>query len=495
MDKPDTLAFDNSYAQLPPRFFARQNPTPVAQPGLILANRPLAVELGIDPDWLESAEGVSTVAGNSIPAGAEPIATAYAGHQFGGWNPQLGDGRAVLLGEMLSPNGQRFDFQLKGSGPTPWSRGGDGRAPIGPVLREYILSEAMAVLGVPTTRALAAVTTGERVMREGSQPGAVLARVAKSHIRIGTFQYFFAREDTEALRLLADHVISRHYPKAAATENPYLSMLNGVIDRQATLIARWQSLGFIHGVMNTDNMLLSGETVDYGPCAFIDGFHPDTVFSSIDHAGRYAYSNQPAIGHWNLSNLAQCLLPLIAADTEEALPLAQGALDNFPEIFLQQHLQLMQRKLGLNDKTVLDSTLIEDLLALMAAEKTDFTLTFRRLSDLSFDGNSSRATVADLFELPSSFEPWLQRWRQCLAADSATPATRQATMDRVNPVFIPRNHLVEEVIQAALYDGDMETFVRLGRVLEQPFDFRTDLARYALGPQPGEVVSQTFCGT
>jgi uncharacterized protein YdiU (UPF0061 family) len=495
MDKPITLTFDNSYAQLPERFFARQPPTPVAQPGLIKANHSLAMELGIDPQWLESPEGVATVAGNNIPQGAEPIATAYAGHQFGGWNPQLGDGRAVLLGELISPGGQRFDFQLKGSGPTPWSRGGDGRAPIGPVLREYILSEAMNVLGVPTTRALAAVTTGERVMREGSAPGAVLARVAKSHIRIGTFQYFSARGDTEALRLLADHVIARHYPAAAAAENPYLAMLNGVIAGQAALIAHWQLLGFIHGVMNTDNMLLSGETVDYGPCAFIDEFHPDTVFSSIDHGGRYAYRNQPSIAHWNLSNLAQCLLPLFAAEADDALPLAQTAIDTFPDIFLREHQRGMNRKLGLHDAAVVDQSLAEDLLTLMAAEKTDFTLTFRRLADLVHTGNSSRETVAALFEFPPSFDSWLQRWRQCLASDTAPEAERQASMDRVNPVFIPRNHLVEEVIQAALFDQDFEPFLRLSAVLEKPFDFRADQARYATGPLPEQVVSQTFCGT
>jgi uncharacterized protein YdiU (UPF0061 family) len=298
------LPFDNSYARLPPRLYARLDPTPVREPGLLRVNRPLAEALGIDPDWLASEAGIAVVAGNAVPQGAEPLAAAYAGHQFGQYNPQLGDGRALLLGELLDRDGRRFDLQLKGSGPTPWSRGGDGRSPLGPVLREYLVSEGMHALGVPTTRALAAVTTGERVLRDGVEPGAVLARVASSHIRVGTFQYFAVRGDREALETLLGHVIERHYPALAAADNPALAVLEAVIGRQAGLIASWQHLGFIHGVMNTDNMLLCGETVDYGPCAFMEAFHPETVFSSIDHGGRYAYQNQPGIAHWNLVRFA-----------------------------------------------------------------------------------------------------------------------------------------------------------------------------------------------
>ncbi|MEJ6539731.1 MAG: YdiU family protein, partial [Halioglobus sp.] len=319
------ITFDNSYARLPEQFYARQAPVPVTAPGPIRVNRQLAEQLGIDANWLSSEAGTQVVAGNAVPPGSEPLASVYAGHQFGGYNPQLGDGRAILLGEVLSHEGRRFDLQLKGSGPTPYSRGGDGRSPIGPVLREYIVSEAMHQLGVPTTRALAAVTTGEWVQRDGSLPGAILARVASSHIRIGTFQYFAARRDIESLQLLSHHVIDRHYPDAKSSDNPVLAMLEAIISRQAQLMAHWQLLGFIHGVMNTDNMLVCGETIDYGPCAFMDQFNPDQVFSSIDHAGRYAYRQQPAIAHWNLSVLAQALLPILDNEQERAVALAQKA--------------------------------------------------------------------------------------------------------------------------------------------------------------------------
>ena len=330
------------------------------------------------------------VAGNAVPPGAEPIATVYAGHQFGGYNPQLGDGRAILLGEVVSPDGQRFDLQLKGSGPTPYSRGGDGRSPLGPVLREYIVSEAMHRLGVPTTRALAAVSTGDMVARDRFLPGAVLARVASSHIRIGTFEYFAARRDTEALQLLADHVIERHYPEAQHSDNPVLALLEGVIARQAQLIAQWQLLGFIHGVMNTDNMLICGETIDYGPCAFMDQFNPDQVYSSIDHGGRYAYRKQPGIAHWNLSCLAQALLPVLHEDQERAVALAQNAINAFPEQFLQANTQGMARKLGLQAIGEQDTALVEDLWQLMAQHELDFTLSFRRLADLARDGRRRR---------------------------------------------------------------------------------------------------------
>jgi uncharacterized protein YdiU (UPF0061 family) len=407
------IPFDNSYARLPDRFFTPQLPEPVAAPRSIRVNRALAASLGISADWLESAEGIESVAGNHIPAGAQPIATVYAGHQFGGWNPQLGDGRAVLLGEVVALDGRRYDLQLKGSGRTPYSRGGDGRAPLGPVLREYIVSEAMAALAIPTTRALAAVTTGETVYREQSAPGAVLARVAQSHIRIGTFQFFAARGDTQALQLLADHVIARHFPDAAEADNPYLQLLQEVVTAQALLMVRWQLVGFIHGVMNTDNMLLSGETIDYGPCAFMDAFNPDQVYSSIDHQGRYAYRSQPGIAHWNLTCLAQTLIPLIDADEDKAVALVQPVMDSFPGIFLDAHQRGMGQKLGLQLAGEEDEALVQELLALMHQSGADFTLTFRRLTDLAAGSDEH----ADLYEFSEDFHPWLQRWRLSFYAE------------------------------------------------------------------------------
>jgi serine/tyrosine/threonine adenylyltransferase len=501
----DRITFDNSYAHLPERFYARQGPEAVSAPGPIRVNRELAALMGVDADWLASDEGTRMVAGNAVPAGAEPIAMAYAGHQFGGFNPQLGDGRALLLGEVVTADAQRFDLQLKGSGPTPWSRGGDGRSAVGPVLREYIVSEAMHRLGVPTTRALAAVRTGDLVVRERYLPGAVLARVASSHIRIGTFEYFAARRDTEALRVLADHVIERHYPAARHADNPVLALLEGVIARQAQLIARWQLLGFIHGVMNTDNMLVCGETIDYGPCAFMDAFNPEQVYSSIDHHGRYAYRRQPSIAHWNLSCLAQSLLPLLHDDEEQAVALAQNAINAFPAQFLQANTQGMARKLGLQTLGEQDTALVEDLWQLMAQHELDFTLTFRRLADLAHEDAASNQSVAALFEFPQALAPWLERWRARIAQDALSGAARQATMYRANPVFIPRNHLVEAAIAAATDSaapgggvpagGDFSVFHALVDVLASPHDYRPELALYATPPRPEQVVKQTFCGT
>ena len=358
------VPFNNSYVELPGRFYSRQLPSPVAKPHLIRVNHDLAHKLNIDPDWIDSADAISTFAGNHVPEGADPIATVYAGHQFGSWNPQLGDGRAVLLGEVIGTDGQRYDIQLKGSGQTPYSRMGDGRAPLGPVLREYIVSEAMAALGIATSRSLAAVTTGEPVFREESLPGAVLVRVASSHIRIGTVQFFSAQNDVEGLRLLIDHVITRHYPEVQEADNPTLALLDKVMQRQAELIASWQMVGFIHGVMNTDDMLLSGETIDYGPCAFMDTYDPETVFSSIDHGGRYAYQNQPGIAHWNLACLAQALVPLLATSEEEAVEIAKQALDRFPAYFLAANLTGLRGKLGLTSEQEADETLAKDFLEL-----------------------------------------------------------------------------------------------------------------------------------
>ncbi len=487
--------FDNSFARLPDRFYQRLAPTAVAAPAPIRVNRALALELGLDPDWLSSAEGTAFLAGNTVIEGSEPLAAAYAGHQFGGFNPQLGDGRAILLGELRSANGQRVDLQLKGAGRTHWSRGGDGRSPLGPVLREYMVSEAMATLGVPSTRALAAVTTGEQVFRDRALPGAVLARVAASHIRIGSFEYFAARKDTEALAILVRYTLERHYPERADAENPALALLESVVNAQASLISRWQLLGFIHGVMNTDNMLLSGETIDYGPCAFMDAFNPDTVFSSIDHAGRYAYRNQPAIAHWNLACLAQALVPVLHEDPEQAVALAQGAVDNYSDQFLEAHTAGLKAKLGLVENRAEDSTLIEDLYTLMAAEATDFTLTFRRLADLASPGTTGGQDCSELYALPSPFDPWLARWRQRLALESADPAQRQAAMYHANPIFIPRNHLVEAAIAAATDQGNFALFHALVERLADPWTWNGQDRDFALPPGPGQRVYQTFCGT
>ena len=487
--------FDNSYARLPEKFYTRQLPVPVSAPGLIRVNRALAAYLGFDAGWLHSTQGLEFIAGNFIPEGAEPIAAVYAGHQFGGWNPQLGDGRAILLGEVIANDGLRHDIQLKGSGRTMYSRGGDGRAPLGPVLREYIVSEAMAVLGVPTTRSLAAATSGEMVMREGRLPGAVLTRVAQSHIRIGTFQFFASRQDHGALKILLDHVIQRHYPEAMQTKNPTGAMLDSVVTRQASLIAQWQLLGFIHGVMNTDNMLLSGETIDYGPCAFMDEFDPGSVFSSIDHGGRYAYRNQPVIAHWNLARLVQALLPLLDIDEEKALAAGQAIVDAFPERVQSAYQAGIYTKLGLTGDDPENSELTRELLSLMEQEKTDFTLTFRRLSDLLNPATASGGGVGSIFELPDSFGPWLKRWQQKLASDRADPASRQAQTYLANPVFIPRNHLVQEAIEAAETQQDFAPFNDLVDILAQPFEFKDSHARYATPPRPEQLVRQTFCGT
>jgi len=485
--------FDNSYARLPEHFFARLAPTPVAAPRLIKLNEPLARHLGLDPAKLAAPEGVDVFAGNRVPEGAAPLAMAYAGHQFAGFVPQLGDGRAILLGEVIDTEGLRRDIHLKGAGRTPFSRRGDGRAALGPVLREYIVSEAMAALGIPTTRALAAVTTGETVLREEPLPGAVITRVAASHIRVGTFQFFAARGDADGLKALADHVIARHYPGAGVADNPYRALLDGVILRQAVLIARWMLVGFIHGVMNTDNMAISGETIDYGPCAFMDAYHPETVYSAIDQRGRYAYENQPGIAHWNLARFAETLLPLLADDKEVATKSAEEALAAFPEHFQNAYATGFRQKLGFRHAREADEVLAQDLLERMDANNADFTLTFRGLSQAAADGKYV-AEVAGLFADPAAFHDWAARWRQRLEEEGGDPDARAMAMQSVNPAFIPRNHLVAEVIAAALQD-DYAPFERLVAVLARPYADQPDAMRYTLPPQPHEVVHQTFCGT
>ena len=488
------FAFDNSYARLPERFFSRQVPTPVAAPALVRVNTALATALGLDADALASPSGVSILAGNRVPVGADPIAAAYAGHQFGGFSPQLGDGRAILLGEIITPSGTRVDLQLKGSGPTRFSRSGDGRSALGPVLREYIVSEAMAALGIPTTRALAAVTTGEMVHRETPLPGAIFARVAASHIRVGTFQYFAVRRDVEALRELAEYVIARHYPEAAQAANLPLALLEGVIARQADLVARWMLVGFIHGVMNTDNSSISGETIDFGPCAFMDTFDETTVFSSIDTHGRYAYENQPSITHWNLTRFAETLLPLLDSDADKSIKLAQGALDAFPAIFTTAHLAGMRKKLGLTEARDGDAELVRDLLASMTRNRADFTNTFHALSDAgtgAATGSSARAEFAD----PAEFDVWAERWRARLGVEAASPEAQRAVLRATNPARIPRNHRVEDVIAAAVNDGDFKPFETLLAVLAAPFEDQPQWDAFKAPPRPEEVVRATFCGT
>ncbi len=488
----DPITFDNSYARLPPRFYAEVAPTPVVAPRLIRLNEPLAAQLGLDSDGLQGPEGVAILSGNGMPVGAASIATAYAGHQFGGFSPQLGDGRAILLGEVVDRDGKRYDLQLKGAGPTPFSRRGDGRAALGPVLREYVVSEAMAVLGIPTTRALAAVLTGEAVRRETLLPGAVLTRVASSHIRIGTFQFFAARCDVEALRLLADHVIIRHYP-ACTGEGRYLVLLEAVVAAQAALVAQWMTIGFIHGVMNTDNMSIAGETIDYGPCAFMDAYHPTTVFSSIDEHGRYAYANQPPIARWNLTRFAETLLPLLDADIDKAVSIAQAALDQFDPQFQTHLIAGFRRKLGLATEEAEDVALIRSLLETMQQGEADFTLVFRRLSEEA--AQDSADACRDLFKNPAAFDVWESGWRKRLLKESAPAEMRRDVMLQVNPLFIPRNHLIEAAIEAAVERGDFGPFEVLIDVLARPFEAQPGREDHARPPEMHERVLATFCGT
>jgi uncharacterized protein YdiU (UPF0061 family) len=485
--------FDNSYAALPANFFARVAPTPVAAPRLIRLNTALAEQLGLDPQWLASTEGVEVLAGKRVPDGADPIAMAYAGHQFGNFVAQLGDGRAILLGEVIDKGGIRRDIQLKGSGPTPFSRRGDGRAALGPVLREYIVSEAMFALGIPTTRSLAAVVTGERVQRETMLPGGVLTRVASSHIRVGTFQFFAARQDLDALRHLADHVIDRHYPDITKAEHPHRALLNAVIKRQAELVARWLHVGFIHGVMNTDNCSVSGETIDYGPCAFMDAYDPATVFSSIDEMGRYAYANQPRIALWNLTRFAETLLPLIDSDEKTSIELAQSALGGFTDIFNAAYQGGLRNKIGLFTAQPDDDALVQDLLATMNANQADFTNTFRHLGAAAADP-AKDAGVRDQFTNPAAYDEWAGKWRQRLSQETEDGATRAKAMNAVNPAFIPRNHRIEAAIQAALAD-DFAPFEELVAVLAKPYEDQPQMADYANPPAEDERVLRTFCGT
>jgi uncharacterized protein YdiU (UPF0061 family) len=477
---PAGWRLDDSYARLPQPFHVRVEPTPVPEARMVVFNDPLAEALGLEPARLRGEAAV--FAGNALPPGSQPLAQAYAGHQFGHFT-MLGDGRALLLGEQLSPQGQRFDVQLKGSGPTPFSRRGDGRAALGPMLREYIISEAMHALGIPTTRSLAVATTGEAVYREEILPGAVLTRIAASHIRVGTFEYAAAIDDPAALRALADYTMQRHYPELTEAASPHLEFLKAVIERQAALIAQWQGVGFIHGVMNTDNMAISAETIDYGPCAFMDSYHPATVFSSIDRHGRYAYGQQPHIAQWNLARFAETLLPLVHEDEKKAVELATEAIESFAERFKTHWLTRMRAKLGLMNEENEDDLLITTLLDWMRETKADFTNTFRDLS-----GASSAAVSCD-----PAFAEWHQRWQSRLSRQPQPLDEARAHMRWRNPAFIPRNHKVEEALTAAVQGGDLNPMHRLLEVLARPYDHSRDDPEYAM---PSATVGyQTFCGT
>lgn len=480
-----TVSFDDRFARELPELAVAWQADEVPDPQLLVLNDALAAELGLDPDALRSPEGVRLLVGNAVPDGAKPVAQAYAGHQFGGFVPRLGDGRALLLGELTDAEGRLRDLHLKGSGRTPFSRGGDGLAAVGPMLREHVVSEAMHALGIPTTRSLAVVATGRTIRRETLLPGAVLARVASSHLRVGSFQYARATGDAELLRRLADHAIARHHPASADAENPYLALFEAVVAAQASLIARWMLVGFVHGVMNTDNTTISGETIDYGPCAFLDAFDPATVFSSIDTGGRYAYGNQPIVAEWNLARFAEALLPLLSDDQEQAVALAVAALERFRPQYNAAWSAGMRAKLGLPEglDDAVATSLAEDLLALVQESRVDLTSFFRALGTAARgDAEPARLVVLDL----ARFDAWLERWR-AVGPDAEA-------MDRVNPVYTPRNHLVEEALQAATA-GDLAPLQQLLEVLAAPYEERPGLERYAAPAPGGTGPYRTFCGT
>ncbi|MFF2754391.1 YdiU family protein [Psychrobacillus sp. NPDC058041] len=477
--------FDNSYARLPDPFFTSLDLNPVHAPKLVMFNDKLATSLGLNIEALQSDDGVAVLAGNEIPEGASPLAQAYAGHQFGHFN-MLGDGRTILLGEQITPTNERFDIQLKGAGRTPYSRGGDGRAALGPMLREYIISEAMHGLGIPTTRSLAVVTTGEPVIRETNLPGAILTRVAASHLRVGTFQYAAQWGTIEDLQLLADYTLERHFPEIQSAPNRYLALLQEVIKRQAELIAKWQLVGFIHGVMNTDNMSISGETIDYGPCAFMDVYNPATVFSSIDIQGRYAYGNQPKIAGWNLARFAESLLPLLHDNEEEALKLAQDAIQVFPELYHFNWLTGMRAKLGMFNEEAQDDALIDELLGLMLKYQADYTNTFRAIT-------VDKLEDTDLFD-SKEFAHWYEQWQERLSRQQESKAAVQQLMQNSNPAVIPRNHRVEEALAAA-EQGEFNVMEQLLHVLSRPFAYSSEQAEYCKLPAQSNGHYKTFCGT
>ncbi|MFI8575539.1 YdiU family protein [Rossellomorea aquimaris] len=475
---------ENSYARLPDSFFTKQDPTPVSKPALIVINDAVAESLGLNLEQLHSEDGTEVFAGNQIPKGSEPLAQSYAGHQFGYFN-MLGDGRAVLIGEQITPAGERYDIQLKGGGRTPYSRGGDGRAGLGPMLREHIISEAMHGLGIPTTRSLAVVTTGEPIYRETEQQGAILTRVAASHLRVGTFQFASKFGTVDDLRSLADYAVERHYSEGMKAPNRYLYLLQEVIKRQAALIAKWQMVGFIHGVMNTDNMTISGETIDYGPCAFMDTYDPATVFSSIDTGGRYAYGNQPQIAGWNLARFAESLLPILHNEQEESLKLAQDAVMEFPKLYEAHWLDGLRGKLGIFNEEDGDESLAKDLLSLMKKNCADYTNTFRSLTN---------EEEIDLFKNPE-YVQWKERWEERLNRQEESKEATHQLMRKHNPAVIPRNHRVEEALEAAVESGDYSVMERLLEVLKNPYQLLTEQCKYATPPDPSNRPYRTYCGT
>ncbi len=487
MTKETGWNLDNSYASLPKAFYTRQDLNPVSSPKLIILNDSLAASLGLNVKELQREEGVAVFAGNEIPNGASPLAQAYAGHQFGHFT-MLGDGRAMLISEQITPSGERFDIQLKGSGKTAYSRGGDGRAGLGPMLREYIISEAMHGLGIPTTRSLAVVTTGDPIYRETEKQGAILTRVAASHLRVGTFQFASRFAEVEDLRALADYAVERHFPDGENAPNRYLFLLQEVIKRQAALIAQWQLVGFIHGVMNTDNMTISGETIDYGPCAFMDTFDPATVFSSIDTQGRYAYGNQAPIAGWNLARFAESLLPLLADDEQEALKLAQDTISQFPKLYYAQWLKGMREKLGIFNEEEKDKSLIEDLLNLMKENNADYTNIFL---SLTFDNQDSDS---DLFGT-EEFAQWHERWEARLERQQESKDASHQLMRKSNPAVIPRNHRVEEALEAAVERGDYSVMESLLQVLSNPYEHSKEQVEYSTMPEPSHRPYRTYCGT
>ncbi|MBO0995165.1 protein adenylyltransferase SelO [Bacillus sp. SD088] len=478
--------FDNSYVRLPETFYTRQRPTSVEEPGLVFLNASLANSLGLQVEALMDGDGTAVFGGNEIPEGAIPLAQAYAGHQFGNFT-MLGDGRAVLLGEQITPKGERVDIQLKGAGRTSYSRGGDGRAALGPMLREYLISEAMHALGIPTTRSLAVVVTGEPVYRETPLPGAILTRVASSHLRVGTFEYAAHLQGEEELRALADYALERHYPELRQEKQPYLSLLRAVMERQARLIAKWQLIGFIHGVMNTDNMTISGETIDYGPCAFMDTYDPATVFSSIDQQGRYAYGNQPYMAGWNVARFAESLLPLLHENQEMAIEIAQQEMPHFTKIYEQQWLQGMREKLGLFNEEPEDAELVERLLKWMEEQQADFTNTFRALT---LDQIDKITGCKD-----PKFTKWFEQWKTRREKQTKSEEDSRALMKKSNPSIIPRNHLVEEALDAAVEERDLHVMEELLQALADPYAYTPEQEKYTTLPKPSKIPYQTFCGT
>lgn len=488
------LTFDNSYSKLPRYFFSLINPSPVKKPKLIKLNESLASEFGLDIKKLKSKQGVEFFAGNYIPNQAEPIANVYAGHQFGHFVPQLGDGRAVLIGEIINANGKRYDIQLKGSGQTPYSRRGDGRSALGPVIREYIMSEAMHALGIKTTRALAMVSSGEPVFRQEILPGGVFTRIASSHIRVGTFQYFAATGNVKAIKELADYAIKRHYLACSKQDNPYQGFLAAVIKAQAELITSWMMKGFIHGVMNTDNMSICGETIDYGPCAFMDIYNPNTKFSSIDERGRYAFGNQASIASWNLARLADCLITILAKDKNQAIQIATAELKKFPELFNKLWLKEMRKKFGLDHEQPEDLDLILDFLKLLEQDNGDYNLSFRYLCYLKTRGAKTR-DLSKLFKNKIEYQKWQERYLKRIAMEPISQKERFEKMLKVNPAYIPRNHLVEEAIHTAIYQNDFSKMHKLIRVMRNPYQEKSYNSSYMLPPKEVDGLYRTFCGT